>query len=277
MVFWADEELGLPGQMGDGPGRSGSWVRDNFELPPGPVDERLVTAGEWALKSLQDYVDEATTEPWPGVGKPPSVHAAIRDRQLRRWFADGESTILECEPIDLTEATHKTCRAGAGSPTLRPGFSLAENSAVIDICSRSTDRNGRPLEHSHGTPTSTKAVVASGTASGDRLRRAYLCGKRMRNAMSLGQQLWTTGTAGGPLRFRVRCNRQRRPRARGRVLQVWPSSISDFCERADASRLWHLGVATRREQRRSGSTTRVVPSARVEQLRPVPSRRNGRR
>jgi hypothetical protein len=104
VAFWADEALGLPGQTGEGPGRSGSWVRINFELPPGSVNERLVAAGEWALSDLQDYVDEATTEPWPGVRKPPAVHAAIRDGQLRLWFADGETTILECEPIDLIEA-----------------------------------------------------------------------------------------------------------------------------------------------------------------------------
>jgi hypothetical protein len=103
VVFSADEALRFPGQTGGGPGSSGSWVRENFESSSGSVEERVLAVSETALNELQDYVDEATTEPWPGVGRPPFVRASIRDGQLHLWFADSETTILECEPIDLTE------------------------------------------------------------------------------------------------------------------------------------------------------------------------------
>jgi hypothetical protein len=105
VVFWADDALGLPGQTGQGPGRSGSWVRDNFELTSGLMHERPVVVAEQSLSNLQDYVNEATTEPWPGAGRPPYSHAAVQDGQLRPWFSDNGATILECAPIDLTAAS----------------------------------------------------------------------------------------------------------------------------------------------------------------------------
>jgi len=54
-----------------------------------------------ALDELQDYVDEATHDPWPGRIRPPEARAEIRESRLHLWFADSGEIVAECEPIPL--------------------------------------------------------------------------------------------------------------------------------------------------------------------------------
>jgi hypothetical protein len=57
------------------------------------------------LGDLQDYVDEATHDPWPGErGTPPRPHAQVRDQMLYQWYGGpdlNEAAVLACEPIPI--------------------------------------------------------------------------------------------------------------------------------------------------------------------------------
>ena len=57
-----------------------------------------------ALSELQDYVDEATHEPWPGKRTPPQAYAEIRVAVLRLWSGEAGAAsrvVLGCDPIPL--------------------------------------------------------------------------------------------------------------------------------------------------------------------------------
>ena len=61
---------------------------------------------EQALDELQDYIDEATRDPWPGDRTPPRPHAQIRDGALHMWYGGADpiaQAVLACEPIPLSE------------------------------------------------------------------------------------------------------------------------------------------------------------------------------
>jgi hypothetical protein len=88
------------------PGSSGTYVRDNFEAHAEDMTEAdsAAAVGRRALDELQDFVDEATREPWPGTTTPPHPFAEVRRETLHLWYGDtniSDDPVLSCEPIPL--------------------------------------------------------------------------------------------------------------------------------------------------------------------------------
>ena len=67
-------------------------------------DDHIIGVSTQALDELQDFIDEESHDPWPGVLRPPAPHAAIRDGFLYLWFGEAEEVDIECEPIPLESA-----------------------------------------------------------------------------------------------------------------------------------------------------------------------------
>ena len=65
------------------------------------LEEQIAWCAENALGELQDFVDETSTEPWPGQHTVPRAHAAVIEGKLHLWFGDASDPVLECEPIEL--------------------------------------------------------------------------------------------------------------------------------------------------------------------------------
>jgi hypothetical protein len=92
----------FPGQTGDHRvGQTGVRVRDNFDLWGQTVEERILHACVQALNDLQDYIDEATHDPWPGDSSPPRPYAEIRDARVILGYGTPGATVIVCEPIPL--------------------------------------------------------------------------------------------------------------------------------------------------------------------------------
>jgi hypothetical protein len=96
-----------PGRLaGLAGGTAGTYVRDNFDAHGDTAEERLGGAATQALDDLQDYVDEASGEPWPGTRTPPRPFAQVRGHVLHLWYGGPEVTdpvVLACEPVPLAE------------------------------------------------------------------------------------------------------------------------------------------------------------------------------
>jgi hypothetical protein len=102
MLWYSADPGRFPGQQNDyHVGRSGTYVRENLGGFEGDDEDGLVAVAVQALDELEDYVDEATHDPWPGTRRQPRPHAAIRDAALHLWYADGDGVVLACDPIEL--------------------------------------------------------------------------------------------------------------------------------------------------------------------------------
>jgi hypothetical protein len=107
-MLWYSAGPGMfPGQRGDyRVGSAGTYVRANFGVHGETAEEQLAGLAAQALDELQDYVDEATHEPWPGTRAQPQARAGIRGQALHLWYGGPEletDTVLACEPIPLAE------------------------------------------------------------------------------------------------------------------------------------------------------------------------------
>lgn len=88
------------------PGSAGTYIRDNFEAHAEDLtDADSAAAVAWrALDELQDFIDEAIREPWPGTTTPPPPNTEIRDQTLHLWYGEPDNSsdpVLVCEPISL--------------------------------------------------------------------------------------------------------------------------------------------------------------------------------
>jgi hypothetical protein len=81
-----------------GAGSSATYVRENFGVYGDSDEDNLVGIAVQALSEVQDYVSEATAEPWPGRTRQPPPHAEIRDGNLQLWYGD---VVLAVDPIPL--------------------------------------------------------------------------------------------------------------------------------------------------------------------------------
>jgi hypothetical protein len=62
----------------------------------------LVRDACWhAFNDLQDFVDEATTDPWPGLKTPPTPNARIENGSVIVWFGDSQAPDLTIRPLPL--------------------------------------------------------------------------------------------------------------------------------------------------------------------------------
>lgn len=102
-LLWYSSDPGrFPGQTGDyRVGQTGVHLRDNFPVWGQTDDERAVNACVEALHSLQDYIDEATHDPWPGDRTPPRPYAEIRGAEVALGYGTPDAPLLECDPIAL--------------------------------------------------------------------------------------------------------------------------------------------------------------------------------
>jgi hypothetical protein len=103
MLWYSADEGRFPGQQGNyRVGRSGTYVQVNFDGCGQTDEDRIAGVAARALDELQDYIDEATHDPWPGKRTPQRAHAQVRDRTLHLWYGpDISNAVLACEPIPL--------------------------------------------------------------------------------------------------------------------------------------------------------------------------------
>jgi hypothetical protein len=88
------------------PGSPGTYVRDNFEAHAEDMTgaDSATAVGSRAPGELQDFVDEATREPWPGTTTPPHPFVEVRSEMLHLWYGDknfSDDPVFACEPIPL--------------------------------------------------------------------------------------------------------------------------------------------------------------------------------
>jgi hypothetical protein len=105
MLRFSAEEGRFPGQSGSyRVDPAGSNVRNSFEVRTGTVADRLAGVCVQVLDELQDYVSEATHDPWPGRTAQPTPQAQIHRAELHLWYGGphGRQAVLACEPIPLT-------------------------------------------------------------------------------------------------------------------------------------------------------------------------------
>jgi hypothetical protein len=67
--------------------------------------ENLETAVRATLSGVQDYIADATTEPWPGIGgQQPNPDARVHEDTVSMWFGSEDAPVLRLPPIDLSRA-----------------------------------------------------------------------------------------------------------------------------------------------------------------------------
>ncbi len=107
MLWYSADPGRFPGQQGDYcVGTSGTFVRDNLEAHGETAEDRVAGLAAQVLGELQDFVDEATHDSWPGKKTPPRPYAEVRGALLHLWYrrADiGGGVVLACEPISLAQ------------------------------------------------------------------------------------------------------------------------------------------------------------------------------
>ena len=112
MLWYSADEGRFPGQLSNYcVGKSGTFVRDNFDGHGDRAEDRLAGAAAQALDELQDYVDEASHDPWPGERTPPRPYAQVRGELLHLWYGGPDITspvILACQPIPLAQVKRPT-------------------------------------------------------------------------------------------------------------------------------------------------------------------------
>jgi hypothetical protein len=104
-MLWYSAEAGrFGGQQGDGlVGQAGTDVRTNYGGYGQDEADNLVGMAIQALDELQDYIDEAIHDPWPGTRTPPRPRAEVRGSMLHLWYGqrDNDDVVLACEPTPL--------------------------------------------------------------------------------------------------------------------------------------------------------------------------------
>jgi hypothetical protein len=112
MLWYLADDGRFPGQLGNyHVGASGTHVAATFLAHGQTAEDRLTGVAAQALDELQDYVDEATHDPWPGHQTPPRASAAVRDGALHLWYggADPDDQVfLAGEPIPLADLERRT-------------------------------------------------------------------------------------------------------------------------------------------------------------------------
>jgi len=83
--------------------RAGAYGCQWINSGQGSVEDLAVRASELALNDLQDFVTEATTEPWPGSGNPPRPNARLTGRLIELWFGDHDHPDVRLRSLPLDE------------------------------------------------------------------------------------------------------------------------------------------------------------------------------
>jgi hypothetical protein len=67
----------------------------------GEAEHLLAEACRRALEDLQDFVAEATTEPWPGSRSMPHAGARVEDGSVLLWYGERDHPVLLLESLPL--------------------------------------------------------------------------------------------------------------------------------------------------------------------------------
>jgi hypothetical protein len=107
MLWFRSDQGRFPGQQGDyHTGPTGVWPQQDLRTCleyDGAAEECAAGAARHALDALQDYIAEATHDPWPGQRTMPEPHAEVRGSTLHLWYGAADDVALACEPMPLTE------------------------------------------------------------------------------------------------------------------------------------------------------------------------------
>jgi len=101
--FGVEIDGGLLWYTEDGVRRSGTYIVSNLPAFGDSIDVRVAGVARQALDELQDAVDEATADPWPGARNPPRAYALVEDGKLHMWYGEPPDVALACEPILLSD------------------------------------------------------------------------------------------------------------------------------------------------------------------------------
>jgi hypothetical protein len=105
MLWFRSDEGRFPGQQGNyDAGSTGIQPQEDFRTCleyEGTAGDCAADAARHALDTLQDYVAEATHDPWPGQRTMPEPQAEVRGSMLHLWYGDADDPVLACEPIPL--------------------------------------------------------------------------------------------------------------------------------------------------------------------------------
>jgi hypothetical protein len=105
MLWFRSDEGRFPGQQGDyHTGSTGIWPQEDFLTCVkyrGTAEECVADAGRHALDALQDYIAEATHDPWPGQRTMPGPQAQVQGSTLHLWYGPADDPVLACEPMPL--------------------------------------------------------------------------------------------------------------------------------------------------------------------------------
>jgi hypothetical protein len=82
-------------------GTAGTYACQWLYQGQGEGERVLAEACRRALDDLQDFVDEATTEPWPGSRTVPEAGTRIEDRKVLLWYGDRGAPVLLLEPLPV--------------------------------------------------------------------------------------------------------------------------------------------------------------------------------
>jgi hypothetical protein len=74
-------------------------VQDSENLDDLPAN--LETAARAIMSNIQDWIADATSDPWPGIRSQPNPSASVQDHQLHMWFGDADGQVLSLRPLDL--------------------------------------------------------------------------------------------------------------------------------------------------------------------------------
>jgi hypothetical protein len=101
MLWYSADPGRFPGQLSDfRAGTSGTYVRDNLQARGETAEDQLSGVAVQALDEPQDYIDEASHEPWPGTRMPPRAFAGVRGSVLHLWYGESHrsgTVVLACE------------------------------------------------------------------------------------------------------------------------------------------------------------------------------------
>jgi hypothetical protein len=86
-----------------GTGSSGSYACQWLHQGTGDISDRVRDACWHAFSDLQDFVEEETTEPWPGLRTPPAVYARIESNSVVVWFGTSSTPDLEIRSVPLDD------------------------------------------------------------------------------------------------------------------------------------------------------------------------------
>jgi hypothetical protein len=73
-----------------------SWFTPLADDDP---DERLHDACLHVLDTVQDYVAEDTTDPWPGIKGMPEPVVVVAPDEIKLSYRHGDETVLALTPI----------------------------------------------------------------------------------------------------------------------------------------------------------------------------------